>query len=190
MEDPRIAQLNQEIEANKDLVATKYAFKGFGRSTESVSKVDQEMKKGQELVGKLLQVISAENTYNQLLEQASKGLDVGDALGFAAQALNYAKNEFNQLQNAAKQRKNQSIQEILSYDQELASEGNDKIKLGKSTGKMKKLSGKIKTAESKFRTKSLDRVKPAGDKERKIPSLSKIQSLERAATRINSLKPL
>lgn len=188
--DPRIAQLNQEIEANKDLVATKYAFKGFGRSTESVSKVDQEMKKGQELVGKLIQVISAENTYNQLLEQAAKGQEVGEALGFAAQALNYAKNEFNKLQSDAKQRKNESIQDILSYDQELAQEGNDKIKIGKSTGKLKKLSGKIKTAESKYRTKSLDKVKPAGDKERKIPSLSRVQSLERAANRINSLKPL
>lgn len=186
-QDPRIDQLQTEIDQNKELVATKYAFKGFGRSTESAEKQADEVKKGTELMGSLVNLISAEKALNEAIKSGMSG----EALDPFYAAYSSATSYFNRLKNEATTRRNKSIQEILSYDETLAREGNDKIKIGKSSSKIKKLSGKIKAAESKYRTKSLDNIKPAGDKERKIPSLSKIQSLDRAATqRINSLTPL
>lgn len=186
-QDPRIEQLQTEINQNKELVATKYAFKGFGRSTESADKQADEVKKGTELMAGLMWMISAEDD----LKRAQAAGMSGKALDAIYDRLYYATNSFNRLKNEATTRRNKSIQEILSYDETLAREGNDKIKIGKSSSKIKKLSGKIKAAESKYRTKSLENVKPAGDKERKVPSLSKIQSLDRAANqRINSLTPL
>lgn len=96
MEDPRIKQLEKEVENEKESSKAKFALVGFGRSTdlgEAVEKVEAE---GLKLLGALNKVL--------LLEEASKkGADVGDALSSAQSFLESLKQKQKSRMNAISQ---------------------------------------------------------------------------------------
>lgn len=84
--DPRIKQLERDIEKEGSTVKSKYALVGFGRSTDTVGELSKVEEKGLKLLGALQSVIRLE-------EAARQGADVGEALASAQSFLDKLKNE-------------------------------------------------------------------------------------------------
>jgi len=99
MEDPRIAQLQKEIENERNTSNSKYAFSGVGRSTDKATAEAVVGKKGVELIGSLTRLIDAELAYADAIKRGLSGKALapyGDALSNAQSTLTGLKEQQTQ----------------------------------------------------------------------------------------------
>ena len=112
-EDGRYKKIQDEIEKELGLSGSKFAFKGFGRSTDNASAQAKIEQLGASRLSTLAQVIALERL-------ADEGIDVGEALGDAYQAL-------AAMEYAAAQRRAQLSAELTQTGQEAESKRQDMV---------------------------------------------------------------
>lgn len=110
MTDPRLLQLQKEIENEDQTSKSKFAFTGFGRSTDNVTASAKVQTEGQKLIGTMQAIIDTENTIKRMRDQGYTGKDL-DGL---YTALNNAQNALSGLKTQQSKRLKQLSTDILT----------------------------------------------------------------------------
>lgn len=123
MDDPRIKQLEKDIENEVQTSKSRYAFTGFGRSTDTMTSTISVEKEGVKLAGGLQSLISAEKWLEGLMQDAASGRGgegIGEAIGYAQERLKRAQDEFSKLQTAQSKRLKSLSESILGATRSLS----------------------------------------------------------------------
>jgi hypothetical protein len=115
--DTRIKQLEKDIENELNTSKSKYAFTGFGRSTDTAEASGKVSKEGTKLMSGLTWVIQAEERLKTVMEFIARYPEAegnSEALSSAQEDLAIAKNEFGKLKNEQSKRLKKLSEEILS----------------------------------------------------------------------------
>lgn len=91
MEDSRYQQLADRTKRETEAVQSKFAFSGFGRSTDTVKSTDEVAKKGQEMIARLGTIIQLEEALKKATGKAAES--IGEMLANEQEALNKQKED-------------------------------------------------------------------------------------------------
>lgn len=107
--DPRIIQVEKESEQELTAQKGKYAFIGFGRSTDQVKKVGETEKSTSQYLSSVNQLIQAEIA---LKDAIARGVD-SEGMKPYSDALSYAQKTYSDQKDKAQKRRTQLSKDIL-----------------------------------------------------------------------------